>query len=210
MLRLPATRIELGPRDFTWHSDRYKQRKAYHEQMTLARSRLYAIPVRTRRDDSKILNPASERIHVSHEPISRHHPKSLRDGVPTNLEIPSLSYPNTQRQTSEIVTESTESPEDIARKDGTLCIRQKYQFINRRDNDDGSGDEDQDESLSQLQSFSDSAYSSETNQELEEVQVDRQIAQAETEPVSSSYRPDIAKFRQTTYDGNEDERLSYV
>ncbi|MCJ1244880.1 hypothetical protein MMC30_002081 [Trapelia coarctata] len=36
MLRLPASKIELGSRDLTWHIDRYQQRKDSHEKQTLA------------------------------------------------------------------------------------------------------------------------------------------------------------------------------
>ncbi|MCJ1293395.1 hypothetical protein MMC34_004949 [Xylographa carneopallida] len=32
MLRLPTTRIDLGPRDLAWHIDRYRQRKAQYEE----------------------------------------------------------------------------------------------------------------------------------------------------------------------------------
>ncbi|MCJ1282675.1 hypothetical protein MMC26_002000 [Xylographa opegraphella] len=32
MLRLPATKIDLGPRDLAWHIDRYRQRKVQYEE----------------------------------------------------------------------------------------------------------------------------------------------------------------------------------
>ncbi|MCJ1473692.1 hypothetical protein MMC13_002343 [Lambiella insularis] len=38
MLRLPPTRIDLGPRDLVWHIDRYQQRKAQYDQGTSVRS----------------------------------------------------------------------------------------------------------------------------------------------------------------------------
>ncbi|MCJ1380877.1 hypothetical protein MMC17_003986 [Xylographa soralifera] len=33
MLRLPTTKIDLGPRDLAWHIDRYRQRKAQYEEI---------------------------------------------------------------------------------------------------------------------------------------------------------------------------------
>lgn len=44
MLRLPATKIELGSRDLSWHIDRYEQRKVSQEKQALA-ANLPARPV---------------------------------------------------------------------------------------------------------------------------------------------------------------------
>jgi hypothetical protein len=46
MLRLPATKIDLGSRDLVWHIDRYQQRKIRYEQNSV--SQVQSLGIHTR------------------------------------------------------------------------------------------------------------------------------------------------------------------